>query len=94
MATVDPRVVIEVLSPSTTRYDRFQKLEEYKQQKEIKVILLIDTGQPRVIVWRRTVDNWSSHEIAGLDASIDLPEIGTELPLTEMYLDVDFSQLE
>jgi len=94
MATVDPRVVIEVLSPSTTRYDRFQKLEEYKQQKEIKVILLIDTGQPRVTVWRRTIDNWSSHEIAGLDASIGLPEIGTDLPLAEMYLDVDFSQLE
>lgn len=30
MATQEPRVIIEVLSPSTTRYDHFQKLEEYK----------------------------------------------------------------
>lgn len=94
MATVEPRVVIEVLSPSTTRYDRFQKLEEYKLQAAIKVILLVDTGKPRVTIWRRISDGWTSHEVAGLDMSIDLPEIGTDLPLSELYLDVDFEQPE
>ena len=43
MAVEEPRVVIEILSPSTTRYDRFQKLEEYKQVDAIRVILLVDT---------------------------------------------------
>lgn len=94
MATAEPRVVIEVLSPSTTRYDRFQKLEEYKLQPAIKVILLVDTGQPRVTVWRRAGEGWGNHEISGPDAVIDLPEIGTELPFAELYLDVDFTQVE
>lgn len=94
MATVEPRVVIEVLSPSTTRYDRFQKLEEYKLQPAIKVIMLVDTGLPRVTVWRRTPDGWTSHEVAGLESTIELPEILADLPLSELYLDVDFSQLE
>lgn len=56
--------------------------------------LPVDTGLPRVTVWRRIDDGWSSHEVAGLDSIIDLPEIGTSLPLAELYLDVDFNQIE
>jgi Uma2 family endonuclease len=90
----EPRVVIEVLSPSTTRYDRFQKLEEYKLVPEIQVILLVDTGLPRVTIWTRRTGDWKSHEIAGLEETIDLPEIDASLPLAELYLDIDFSQPE
>lgn len=85
MATEEPRIVMEILSPSTTRYDRFQKLEEYKLHPAIRVILLIDTEAPRVIVWRRSDDGWRYHEDAGLDAVIDLPEIDASLPLAELY---------
>ena len=41
----EPRVVLEVLSPSTMRYDRFQKLEDDKTPL-IRVILLVDTERP------------------------------------------------
>lgn len=94
MVAAVPTLVAEVLSPSTMRYDRFQKLEEYKLVPAIQVILLIDTGQPRVTVWRRVSENWTNHEVAGMDADIDLPEIGTSLPLSELYLDVDFTRIE
>lgn len=90
MATADPRVVIEILSPSITRYDRFQKLEEYKLNASIKVILLVDTEAPRVTVWKRGADGWGYTELTGLDARIDLPEIETELPLSELYEGLDF----
>ncbi len=90
MAADDPRLVIEILSPSTTRYDRFQKLTEYQQHASIKVILMVDTGLPRVIVWRRQGSVWNSAEVEGLDGVIDLPEIDANLPLAELYLDVVF----
>jgi Uma2 family endonuclease len=90
MSTAEPRVVIEILSPSTTRYDRFQKLEEYKLHPAVKVILLVDTEAPRVTVWRRGEAGWGNHEEKGLDAVIGLPEIGTVLPLSELYLDLSF----
>lgn len=91
MEADEPRVVIEVLSPSTMRYDRFQKLEEYKQHDRIRVILIVDTEAPRVTVWRRgETGAWSYHEEAGLDATIALPEIEADLPLAELYRDVRF----
>jgi Uma2 family endonuclease len=90
MEAADPRIVIEVLSPSTTRYDRFQKLEEYKLLAAVKVILLVDTEAPRVTVWRRGEAGWHNHEEKGLDATIDLPEVEAALPLSELYLDLSF----
>lgn len=93
MATAEPRVVIEILSPSTTRYDRFQKLEEYKLNPAIKVILLVDTEAPRVTVWRRGLEGWGYTELAGLDAVIGLPEIDAELPFSELYEGLEFETI-
>jgi Uma2 family endonuclease len=90
MSTADPRVVVEVLSPSTVRYDRFQKLEEYKRHPAIKVILLVDSEAPQVTVWRRVDGEWTYAEQIGLDAVIALPEIDAELPLSELYADLTF----
>lgn len=90
MATDEPRVVIEILSPSTTRYDRFQKLEEYKLHRAIRVILLVDTEAPQVTVWRRIGENWNNSELTGIDAVIDLPEIDAALPFAELYADLTF----
>jgi Uma2 family endonuclease len=90
MAADEPRVVIEILSPSTMRYDRFQKLAEYQRHASIKVILLVDTEAPQVTVWRMGPSGWTASEAVGLAETIDLPEIGTVLPLSELYLDVIF----
>ena len=88
METGEPRVLIEVLSPSTMAFDRFRKVEEYKTNAAVETVLLIDTQAPEIIVWRRGDGNWRSEIVEGLDAVIALPEIGCELPLAEIYEDV------
>lgn len=89
MAADKPRVVIEVLSPSTMRYDRFRKLVEYQATDAIDVILLVDTEAPRVTVVRRR-DFWVSEEIAGLDGVVELPEVAARLPLADLYDGLSF----
>ncbi len=90
MAADEPRIVMEVLSPSTMRADRFEKLAEYQQHPSIAVILLIGTETPTVTVYRRAGALWGVGIVEGLDAVIDLPEIGASLPLAELYLGVEF----
>ena len=90
MAADEPRVVIEVLSPSTMRFDRFQKLAEYQQHPAIRVILVVDSEAPQVTLWRRDGDRWKTEEFSGLAATIPLPEIDAGLSLAELYLDVVF----
>ena len=90
LETAEPRVVIEVLSPSTMRYDLFQTLDEYKQVATIQVILLVDVEQPRVSVWRRGADGWRFQEESGLSAVIGLPEVEAALPLAELFEGLEF----
>jgi Uma2 family endonuclease len=92
MAADEPRMVIEVLSPSTMRFDRFQKLGEYQQHPAIRVILVVDSEAPQVTVWRRDGERWATEELEGLDAVLALPEIDATLPLSELYLDVVFDE--
>ena len=92
MAADEPRVVIEVLSPSTMRFDRFQKLAEYQRHPTIRVILLVDSEAPQVTVWRRDGEAWITEELEGLEAVLPLPEIEADLPLAELYLDIAFDE--
>jgi Uma2 family endonuclease len=86
MTAVEPRVVVEVLSPSTMNYDRVQKLDEYRALPAVAVILLVDTETPRITAWRRSGDiGWSKAEHAGLDAIVPLPEIAAQLALADVF---------
>lgn len=87
----DPRLVMEVLSPSTMRFDRFQKVEEYKQVGAIQVIMLVDSESPQVTVLRRE-RNWDPELFRGLNATIPLPELDIGLPLSELFADLTFEE--
>ncbi|MEF2072839.1 Uma2 family endonuclease [Consotaella aegiceratis] len=87
LEAAEPRVLIEVLSPSTMAFDRFRKVEEYKEHESIAVVLLIASESAEIIVWRRHAEGWRSQIVEGLSAEIALPEIDAELPLAEIYED-------
>jgi Uma2 family endonuclease len=89
----EPRVVVEVLSPSTLGFDRFRKLEEYKTVASLSTILLIDTEAPQITVYRRRErEFWQAETVEGLEAVIALPEIEAALPLRDLYQGVVFAE--
>jgi Uma2 family endonuclease len=88
----DPRVVIEVLSPSTINFSRFRKVEEFKTVASIVVIVLLDTELPQATIHRRVAAReWQVTSIEGLDQINDLPEIGARLPLVDVYERLTFT---
>lgn len=86
-----PRLVAEVLSPSTRDFNSFGKLAEYKSVGSIDYIMLVEPNAPEVVVWSRD-DNrdWTERTIRGLDESIALPTLGFDLPLAAIYETVAF----
>ena len=80
-----PRLVVEVASPSTSAVDRTRKLEEYKRHPTLRCILLVETVLPQVLLYRRADEGWAIEVFDGLDAVIDLPEIGARLTLSDIY---------
>jgi Uma2 family endonuclease len=94
MAVKDPRVVIEVLSPSTMNFDRVTKLPEYQSIESLSDIVLVDTELPRIDLMSRQPDgSWARSRIDGLDASIDLPAIGARLNLVDVFEGMAFPEL-
>jgi len=91
MTVRDPRVVVEVLSPSTMSFDRFKKVVEYQTVGTLTHILLVDTEVPRIDVLARSgSETWASTRYEGLDAKIDLPTINASLDLAEVFEGMDF----
>ncbi len=85
-----PVVVAEVLSAATRRSDEVEKVDYYRLIPSLRVYLVIDQEEPRVVAHRRMDPLFVREEYTGLNAIIPLPEIGTELPLAELYDGVEF----
>jgi Uma2 family endonuclease len=90
----EPRLVVEVLSPSTRTFDRLRKVEEYKSVESLAHILLIDPDAPEVMLWSRDgIGAWVLAIIKGLEATADLPALGVSLRLADLYDGLRFQPL-
>ena len=93
LAVREPRVVIEVLSPSTMSFDRIRKLPEYQTIASVTHILPVDTEAPRIDLLSRESDgNWVQTKYDGLEAHIDLPAIRARLKLVDVFEGLEFDE--
>jgi Uma2 family endonuclease len=77
-----PRLVVEVLSPSTEGYDReCSTIQEY---------LLIDAQRPMVEVYRREKHDLWILRAFRLDDEVELVNLGLHFPASAVYEDVVF----
>ncbi len=87
-ALENPKVIFEVLSPSTEAYDRGGKFRRYRSLQTMEEYVLISTMEPLVEVYARP--NWALRSYEGLDAVAVLESVGLELPLRELYADLNW----
>jgi Uma2 family endonuclease len=86
MLAAEPRMVAEVLSPSTRDFDTFEKLEEYKAVAPLAYLLVIEPNAPEVVLWSRGTDRtWQRQVVSGIDRNVAMPEIGVTLRLSDLY---------
>ena len=88
---VNPKILFEILSDSTEKYDRGTKMSHYMQIDSLQEYVLVSQTEPRVEVYQRSTDGkWSYSDARGLAASFALESVGITLPLSEIYLRVEF----
>jgi len=81
---LNPKVIIEVLSPSTEKDDRGAKLDCYKTIGSVDLVILVAQDRMQLTVHRRQSDG--SYRQAIHDAGIiELPEIACSLSIPEVY---------
>ena len=86
----NPRLVAEVLSPTTRDFDTFGKLGEYQGVASLEWILLIEPNAPQVTAWRRDGEFWTESVHEGLAASLEMASIGVTLSLESIYEELTF----
>jgi Uma2 family endonuclease len=89
---INPQVIVEVLSPSTERYDRGDKFAQYREITSLREYVLVSQHEPRVEVFHRSQDGgWAFFPSAGLDAEMEVPSLRLRVPLTEVFDGIDFA---
>jgi Uma2 family endonuclease len=83
----DPKLLVEVLSPSTQIIDRREKLQNYRLIDSVEEYVIVAQDECRVVVYPRE-ERWKPRVYAGLDAAVELRSIALTVPLTDLYFDV------
>lgn len=79
-----PRILVEVLSPSTEAIDRFEKLEYYPEIPTMEEYILVDSQKKFVQVYHRDDEIWTSR-VYRPDNIVYLKSIGLEITFAEIY---------
>jgi Uma2 family endonuclease len=92
----DPVVIVEVLSPTTMRYDRGEKLQRYFKFDTVQHVIILYQDEYRAEMWTRppegSIDTdidgnllWTHTVANGLGSSLTIDALGDTIGLAEFY---------
>jgi Uma2 family endonuclease len=90
---LNPTILVEVLSPSTERYDRIAKSSYYRTLDSLTEHLLVAQDEVRLEQYvKQANEQWLLFEYTSLDMVIELPSINCTLALSDVYDKVALDQ--
>jgi Uma2 family endonuclease len=81
---VNPSVVVEVLSDSTERFDRGEKLQHYQQIPSLGSVVFVWQYEHRIEVWSRAADGWLVRARGDGETAV-IPVIDCTLAVDDVY---------
>ncbi|MEN0045861.1 MAG: Uma2 family endonuclease [Bacteroidota bacterium] len=96
-ATLNPYVIIEVLSDSTEGKDRGEKWQAYRTIPSLKEYILIAQNQVYVEIFKKVLSEkgeelWLNESHEYIEKSISIAD--QAIPMAEIYRDVEFEEKE
>lgn len=89
----NPRVIVEVLSESTSSRDRGEKFNLYKELSSLEEYVMVEQNAPSVYVLTRSkLNEWIYRAYHGLEAQVRLNSLNLSIPMSGIYHGVDFRE--
>jgi len=90
---MNPKVIFEVLSPSTESFDRGEKFHRYRNHNEsLTDYVLVWQTKPLIEHFQRQPnDQWLMTEVKGMESGLCIASIDCRLKLAEVYDRVNFN---
>jgi Uma2 family endonuclease len=86
---LNPLIVFEVLSGGTANLDRGRKFHSYQTIESLQEYVLVSQDDCKVEHFRRDGKQWIYTPVEGRDARLVLPAVNCEIPLDEIYRQVE-----
>jgi Uma2 family endonuclease len=87
----NPRIVVEVLSPTTLNFDLGSKARMYTRISTLRDLLIIDQDKISVEHWvRGNNDHWDVGRLLDSGDVLKIESVNCQIPLAEIYLGVDW----
>ncbi len=80
----NPRLIVEILSPSTERTDRREKALNYRQIPALEEYVLVAQRTVEVTIYRRS-EQWAPLILSSLEETAEFRSIELSLPLGKIY---------
>jgi Uma2 family endonuclease len=87
---INPILVVEVLSKSTSKYDKTGKFDKYKTLESFREYVLIRQDECYAEVWfRESPGRWQETIITDITAKIPLQSVGISILMERVYRNVE-----
>lgn len=88
---INPGIIVEVLSASTSAYDRGEKFHFYRSISSLKEYVLIDSLSIAAEVFRKSDDGvwFLASEAYSIEEAIELGSVGLRLNMADIYADTE-----
>jgi len=86
---LNPLIIFEVLSPATEKFDRGRKFISYRSIESLQEYVLVTQDAYLIEHFRRDGERWILTTIEGRDAQLKLPSVNSEIPLADIYYQVE-----
>ena len=91
---LNPTLIVEVLSDSTSTYDLSEKFRAYRTIESLREYVVIDPEKPSVQTFQYREGMWAiGPTYLSLEESVRFESVGVEVPMTEVYRGVDLEPL-
>lgn len=85
LAVVNPKVLVEVLSPSTEAYDRGEKWSHFRRIASLEVYVLVSPSPQRLECYERQADGTWVHRVADRGETLPLSCLGGTLAVDPLF---------
>jgi len=81
----EPRLIVEILSPSTEGVDQKRKVPAYGRLPTVEEIWLVASDERWAVVWKRVAGSWVAELPYEGDAVFTSPALGGDVSLERLY---------
>ncbi len=87
----NPLLVVEVLSKSTSSYDRTGKFDKYKTLDSFKEYILVAQDKCYVEIWYREKKGlWQEHIYENINDVVNIQSVDIQIDMKEIYRNIEF----